>query len=400
MKLREINKKEFMDFCEETPVNNFWQTKEYAELSRKKGWHTYFIGIDQNGKIKAATILLSRELKFFKRKVFYAPRGYIINFKDLELLRFFTKEIRNFIQNRKGIFLRIDPYYPLKQLDNNGKYISGGFNNEKSIEILKELEYIDNNSIMTTPNFIYKLKLKGKNEEELLNNCSENHKNIILNNIKKGFITTDIEEDKIQTIIDIIKSSKLKINFIEDLSLIPDLYKIFNESKKITIKVIEMDIDLYYENLINEKSEENVIDDETYNEKKKEIEHVKELQYKYGHKVIMGCNISICHDQEVTTICTAINNNFIEYNPIYTLSWDTIKDSKKNGFEIYNFYGISNDFTEENNVYQYYKGFNGEVVQLIGEFDLVINNFFYKHYSKYCSKHKLKITDIKKKSSN
>ena len=128
MKLREINKKEFSDFCKNNPTNNFFQSKEWAELKRLDGWHTYFLGLDQNGKIRAVTLLLSREIPIIKKRIFYAPRGFIINFKDLELLRVFTKEIKKFIKEKKGIFLRIDPNFPLKQLDINGNYVQGGYN--------------------------------------------------------------------------------------------------------------------------------------------------------------------------------------------------------------------------------------------------------------------------------
>lgn len=402
MKLREINKKEFLDFCKKNPTDNFFQSKEYAEFARKKGWHTYFLGVDQNGKIKAATLLLSRELKFLKSRVFYAPRGYIVNFKDLELLRFFTKEIKKFIEEKKGVFLRLDPYYPLKQLDQNGAYVPGGFNNEKVLEILKELGYQDNISVPTTPKFLYQLELKGKNNEELLSNCSEEYQKIITENIRRGLIVRETDENMIPIILDTIKTSKCKINFFDDLSLLSDFYHIFKESHMIKMHLVEMDIDLYQENLIKEKDalETNNAMKDSYERIQREMNLIQELQYQYGHKVIMGYNISLYYDNEVTTICTAINNKFIDYHPIYTLTWETIMDAKKNDFSIYNFYGIKNDFTEHNQIYQYNKGFGGNVVELLGEFDLVINDFLYKHYCKYASRHNKKITNFKKKSTD
>ena len=157
MKLREINKKEFYDFCKNNLTDNFYQTKEYAELSRKKGWYTYFVGVDQNGKIRAATMLMSRDIKFTKYRIFYSPRGFIANIKDLELIRFFTKELENYIKEKNGAFLRIDPYYPLRELDNKGTPIQGGFNNEKAIEVLKSLGYLKNENLLTRPNIFYKL---------------------------------------------------------------------------------------------------------------------------------------------------------------------------------------------------------------------------------------------------
>lgn len=398
MKLREINKKEFFDFCKKEATNNFFQTKEYAELSRKKGWYTYFLGVDQNGKIRAATMLLARNLKFSKSKIFYAPRGFIINFKDLELVRFLTRELKIFIEERKGAFLRINPYYPLKQLDNSGNYVPGGFNNQKSLEVLNQLGYKKSQGIITAPQFLYTLDLKGKNEDELLTNCSQPYQKIILDNIRRGFITKEIDETQLSTVLELISNSRQKINFIEDLSLLNEFYQIFKESNMIKINLVQMDIDLYLENIQKEKEniDAGIMDQNSHSEISKELELVNNLQYQYGHKVILGCNISICYGREVTTISTAVNNKFIEFNPLYTLTWNTIKDAKKNGYEIYNFYGFGNDLSEQNSIYQYYKGFHGELIQLIGEFDLVINEFIYKHYCEYSSKHKKKITDFKK----
>ena len=378
MKLREINKKEFFDFCKTNPTNNFFQSKEWAELKRLDGWHTYFLGIDQNGKIRAATMLLSRELRIIKKRVFYAPRGFIINFKDLELLRVFTKELKIFIKERKGILLRIDPYFSLKDLDSNGNYIQGSYNNDKCIDILRSLGYIQMSNNFTKPNTLYILELNGKNNDELLNDMDESTKTTILTNENKQIYTRDIEDNEINKVFDIIKNSHNITNYISNIE---NFYHIFKNN--LNIRVIEIDIDKYVVNASNEQEKKEALD----------------LQYKYGHKLILGCSISIFYDKEVTTVCSAINDKFIDLLPNYTLTWENIKWAKKNGYEIYNFYAID-DILENNKQYQYYKGFGGKVLKLLGEFDLVINKFFYKRYYKYTKKHNLRITDFTKKNKS
>ena len=71
-----------------------------------------------------------------------------------------------------------------------------------------------------------------------------------------------------------------------------------------------------------------------------------------------------------------------------------IKYAIENGFEYYNFYGISSDLTPKDPMYGVYlfkKGFGGEVVELIGEYDLKIDSFFYYIYKiSYSVVHKLK----------
>ena len=77
-----------------------------------------------------------------------------------------------------------------------------------------------------------------------------------------------------------------------------------------------------------------------------------------------------------------------------------IKYGVDNGFNKYNFYGIS-EFKNKNNemygLYEFKRGFGGNVEEYIGEYDLVISKFWYFMYNVVYSKIYLK---IKKRSSN
>jgi lipid II:glycine glycyltransferase (peptidoglycan interpeptide bridge formation enzyme) len=73
----------------------------------------------------------------------------------------------------------------------------------------------------------------------------------------------------------------------------------------------------------------------------------------------------------------------MKFNAQYRLQWEMIKYGLENNFKNYNFYGITGDFSNENEqygIYAFKKGFNANVVELIGEFDLVINNWYYSLY--------------------
>ena len=59
-----------------------------------------------------------------------------------------------------------------------------------------------------------------------------------------------------------------------------------------------------------------------------------------------------------------------------------IKDAYKEGFKYCNFYGITGDFDPKNKyygVYEFKKGFGGNVIEYIGEFELEVS-FFNKVY--------------------
>ena len=70
----------------------------------------------------------------------------------------------------------------------------------------------------------------------------------------------------------------------------------------------------------------------------------------------------------------------MKYNAQYLIQWEMIQYAIKNKYERYNFYGIEGKFDDENGVYGFKKGFDGEVVEFIGEFDLVVNKGYYYLY--------------------
>ncbi len=62
--------------------------------------------------------------------------------------------------------------------------------------------------------------------------------------------------------------------------------------------------------------------------------------------------------------------------PNYLLQWNMIQWAIETGCRIYDFRGVSGDLTPDNPLYGLYrfkKDFNGDLVQFVGEYDLVFN---------------------------
>ena len=51
----------------------------------------------------------------------YAPRGYVINFRDKNILDRFTEEIVNFAKRKKAIYVKLDPDIIWKKEDYKGE---------------------------------------------------------------------------------------------------------------------------------------------------------------------------------------------------------------------------------------------------------------------------------------
>ena len=74
----------------------------------------------------------------------------------------------------------------------------------------------------------------------------------------------------------------------------------------------------------------------------------------------------------------------MNFQSAYTLHYAGIKYAIDNKYKRYNFYGITGDFRKENPLYGLYlfkKSFGGKVVELLGEYDLVVSPFYYHTYN-------------------
>ena len=362
MKLKEINKAEFFDFCKDEDTNNFFQTKEWAELRRKDGWHTYFVGLDQTGKLKAATLLLAKDIPFIKKRVFYAPRGYILNYKDLELLRSFTKEIREYVSDKKGLFIKINPYLSIDGDEYDGS---------KYEENLKSLGYVKIPKNYVEPNSIYKIDL-SKDINDLV---SDQVKYIVELNERRGVYVEEITTEEIDKAESLFNNENyICNNFSGDIG---DIYSVYKE--QCDISIVRLDIDKYVENAEN----------------KEELKKANELQYMYGHTLILGCSISLKYGNEFIVISTIVNKHAKDFLSQYNLHYELMKKAKGNDYDSFCFYYIGKYLDN----HDYYNNFIGKNTQLVGEYDLVINKWLYKYFYLYCKKKNITINDIKQKSN-
>ena len=94
MKLVNLTKTEFKKYADNHGQITFHQTEEWANLKKVNGWKAYYIGLKEGKKIKAAALILAKELPIIKKKMFYSPRGFLIDYNDFELLKEFTNELK------------------------------------------------------------------------------------------------------------------------------------------------------------------------------------------------------------------------------------------------------------------------------------------------------------------
>ena len=111
---------------------------------------------------------------------------------------------------------------------------------------------------------------------------------------------------------------------------------------------------------------------------KDRINTSKEWQKKYKNKPITSGAMFMFYGKEVVYLFSGTSSEFITMKTQFLLQWHIIQYAVENGYEIYNFGGITGDLKPSNSqygVYEFKKNFGGNVIEYIGDFDLIVSPF-------------------------
>lgn len=407
MEFRELSEEEFRKFSLEHKYKSFFQTVETGLLREKYGYKKHFVGLSNNNKIIAATLLVSNK-SFFGKRSFYAPRGYLINFDDKDILEIFTAEIKRYAKNNNGIYIKIDPYVIYKERDIDGNIIENGINNQSIVDNLKQLGYKHYGFTFyydktVQARWMFVLNLENMSEDNILKNMKQGTRTRINKTIKYNYIIKELTKDELNIFEDIVKQTGDRKGFdIQNLKYFENLYDIYSKENMVKFLLVSLDLNNYLnllsKNIKTEKEhkeniskisnnnsiskstkieleniEKNLID---LNDKLKEAEA---LIKKYGDHIDLSSAMFITYGDEIIYLTSGNREEFMSLNGQYRIQWEMIKYGIKNNYKKYNFYGISGIFDPQDSqygIYTFKRGFNGNVVELIGEFDLPVSNLY------------------------
>lgn len=413
MKFRKLTEKEFDNFASKHENASFNQNSYWGKLKKSNNWEYTFLGLLDNKKIVAATLLLSK-MTPVKKKMFYAPRGFLIDYKNYDLLKEFTKNIKKYAKENNGIFVKIDPYINYQERDIDGNIVEGN-DNKDAYKNLINLGYrhFGFNIMQETlqPRWIFVTDTKGKTVDEVMKNMDSKTRQIIRKNERMCIKTREISYDELDKFKDIMKHTGDRRKFIDrPLSYYQNMYKTLHAPGILKIMVAELHakelVNTYKKELKDLKTELetrknkhdngiNKMNEKKYLSKQKEtennieritkkLEEAKKLQKDNGDVILLGGILFLIYGKEVVSLVGGSYEKFMEYQSAYTVHWAGCKYAIENGYDRYNFYGITGDFNPKNPLYGLYlfkRGYGGKVVELIGEFDLVISKFWYFVYN-------------------
>lgn len=230
MQIREINKNELDNFLSTIP-HSLYQTEEYAKTMEKQGFNIKILGLDENGNIIGSTILLiSKKMGFTYA---FAPRGFVIDYNNFELVNKFTTEIKKYCKKNGIVAIKLNPRII--------REINGNTNNNNYKEIcanLSKLKYshMGYNDFFESfkPRFEAIIEIKAK--EAMFNNIKKEYRTKIRSAIDNGVeihkgTYNDLEYLYLQT----------EKKYPRDLLYFRYLYYFFSQNKKIDLFYAKLD---------------------------------------------------------------------------------------------------------------------------------------------------------------
>lgn len=426
-KFVEINSSEIDKFNESDRKGHIFQTSYWAEL--KKDWKKKFIaGYDNdNNMVITATILL-RKAPYINKYMGYIPRSFTCDYNNKKLLIEFTEYLREFAKKNNISFITIDPDIHLKE---NEEALSEGTEIKNFLKSLGYKNTDSKNFEAIQPNFVFRLPLPTEGnkmdikkavfkkfssktrynikvaeerglsvevyDKETLNEdvLDRFHEIMVTTGKRDNFLVRHREyfKDMIDYLYPHCRLYMVKYSYENDFNRLSEKLNKQEEAKTNAInKIEELKVKLDAETDEDKKSriEKKLNDqDKRLKEAERQIEGFKkkisDIEPFKGQEIYLSGSIYLYYGNKAWYLYGASENILRDTMPNFAMQWSMICDSIDLGCDVYDFRGVSGDLNPENPLYGLYKfkkGFNGNFVEFIGEFDIVVDNGIYTLYKK------------------
>ena len=109
MKIVTLTENEFIDFANKHQYNSLYQTPLYAHfMNKNEHYKIHYLGFVEEDNLIGASLMLYKTL-FWGYKYAYAPRGFLIDYSDEEIVTKVSLALKNLLRKQKFIFITIDP---------------------------------------------------------------------------------------------------------------------------------------------------------------------------------------------------------------------------------------------------------------------------------------------------
>lgn len=410
MRFCKLTDDEYDKFVSCHSQNNLNQSIHIVRFQRARKIEVDLIGVKNNNKVVAACSLIYTNYHF-NYKLCESIKGPIMDYRNLELVNFFTSNIKKYLKERDVFEYIISPYIVHKQRDIHGAIVESGEDNSDIISILTQLGYRHQGFKVNLNNvnwMVVKDVSKYKTDEEMLNSFYNRTRRAAVKNAEKcGVYVEEVNKSNIDIFYDIIKNASETKHFhgrnrefyIELIKSIDSKYaKLMlsciniNSYRDKLLKLLAEEMDKnerlerqYKSNSTSNNARKLEISEGLIKKYRKTINEIKNYPADENGVLPLSAVYFFCYGSEVVAAIGGARDEFRQFDGATAIYWHMMKFARANGYKKFNFYGTFGIFDKKSpghTIYLFKKGWGGEVVNTIGEFSLLIKKpirvYFYK----------------------
>ena len=297
------------------------QCSRWAQVKSNWGFEAV-VCRNQSGEIIGSISVLIQRIPLIGTSFLYAPRGPVCDPFDLDTIKALISGVDSIAKKYKAHSFKMDPDI----------FIS----NKEFCDAVKGLGFtqICGNLGFETiqPRFNYRVYLNGKNEEQMLANLTQQTRRNVRIAQRNGVEVKICEKDYLGEFFRLMKTTGERDGF----SVRPEGY---------------------FRQFLDSMGE-----------------HARLYLAFYNGRAIAGA-IATNFAGKTSYVYGASDNEFRNVMPNYLVQWEMIRWAIQTNSTVYDLQGISGDLEDETNhlygLYRFKRGFNGQVDELVGEFDRI-----------------------------
>lgn len=400
-----IEKDEYEKFVKNHKTkSHFLQSYLWGQFCKEsKNEKPYYVGVKDGKKLIATALLLETKLPFGYTK-YYSPRGFVLDYSNLELLTFFTIELKKFLKDKKAISFKIDPDIIWNKIDKDNNVIDLNNDHEKIFNHLKKLGYkhlgFTKNFETMQPRYTFRIDL-DKDFSLIENSLSKTTKQRINKANQLSAHVRIGDKNDIKEFNHLMELTESRKDFIShDLKYYKKLYEMFSKEDNIHIfigNIICSDVIKIYEDEKNEileklkplkelenisKSNQTKINEFEMRLSKLDeyIDEYIKAKEKYGDSITLSSHVIVEYGDKAWNLYAGNHNILTSSFVNYKTYFEHIKYCHDKGIKVYDQFGTIGDLDKNNpryGLHLFKKTFGGDYIEFMGEFDYIIRKNTY-----------------------
>lgn len=402
MEIKELTNAEFKAFSEQFSPSSMYQTLYYALTMNKEDCDSFFVGLMDGNVLKAASLILVQKISGFKYA--FAPRGFLVNFSDNNLLETFTKLLKKYLKRKDIVAIKINPMIIKSVYNENGEIIKENYEYNNIFENLKKLGYYH----LGYNNYFEALKPRYEAVvnidlpyTQIFANIEKPFRTKIRKSIKDGI---KVYHGNIDNLDYLYLHTKNK--YPRDLDYFKNLYESFDKENLIDFYYSKLDTTEYlkisqkkytqYEKLANELNKKlmsstgnnekdmnkKILVDKEFEKAKNQLAAATNYLRDYPDGIILASALIVKWQSEVYLIIDGYDETYKNFNGKHLLLWKLMGRYSKLGYKRFNLGGVSNiqKPSKYKGLNEFKLNFNAKVIEYTGDYELITNTPLYFMY--------------------